>query len=116
MHRLAAHLLLLTFVGAGAAPCLAADNSDDSGGDFVTVTSTTAGGVEAISLNGPKATIVARSISLAVGGQAMKITPCNKGIQLRFGPHVMRATDLQFRTMPEIKTLELLKLQVKPKN
>ena len=117
MYRLAAQLLLLTLVGFVAAPGFAADKADDSCVDFVTVASTTADGVRAISLNGPNSTIVARSMSLAVGGKSMKITPQDKGIELRFGPQVMRAPELQFRTMPEIKSLELLKIiRTKPKS
>ncbi|MFO7901663.1 MAG: hypothetical protein ACQESR_30200 [Planctomycetota bacterium] len=115
MIRLAASLFLLTLAGSVAAPCFAADKTDANGDGSVTVSFTKADGAEAMIIKGPESIIIAQSLTLSDGGKTMKVTPHGKGIEMRFGTHVIRATELQFGTMPPIKTMEVLKIQMKSK-
>lgn len=112
MIRLTASFLLLTFAASTAEPCFAMDKTVADVDNSVTVSFTKAGGAEAISLKGPKSTIIARSLTLSDGGKTMRLTPHGDGIEMTFGTHVIRATELQFRTMPPIKKMELLKVQM----
>lgn len=114
MTRLAACTLLLIFAMGNTGTCWAADAADGTDEVVLTISVTKSDGADAIVIDGPRSTIIVKSVTLHDGDKTITLTPCSNGMEMRLGGNVVRTTELRFREMPSFKALEVLSVKLKP--